>query len=231
MKLDRLALPHARQIEAGLERLRSAGVTPVPNLWQVTLGVYRMWWRVFTRSDGIGTSTDAPRPTLRARLLLPRPVRLPFLLYERAVHPTDFSGLASTPERVQRHLLGAHHDQNQFSYDLEILGCYPGALEELHGRVLDVVHGGHGRAEWLRDLVVHEGYHERLLEAVEGALRGDSSLSAAERDDPDISFDAYLRWCAAQPTTPRQTWPAILRGEISFAPHVPQGPQVVSEAR
>jgi hypothetical protein len=214
----RFLVPRARDIEAGLARLREAGVDPVPNLWQTTLGVYRMWWRLLTRSDTIGTSQDPVRPTLRARLLYARALRFPFLLREQAVNPADFSGLASSPERIIRHLLGAHHDHNQFAYDLEILGCYPGTLDELHGSVRAVVTGESPRAEWLRDLVVHEGYHERLLDAVTHALRGEVPVSAEERDDPDISFLAYLRWCARQPATPKATLSAILAGELSFAP-------------
>ena len=219
MSLAHLLLPRARHVEEGLARLRRSGVSPVPNLWQVTLGVYRMWWRLLTRNETIGTSVDRPRRTLRARLLFMRPIRFPFLLLEQAVNPVDFSGLASTPERIRRHLLGAHHDQNQFAYDLEILACIPGALEDLHRRVLGVVTGADPRAEWLRDLVVHESYHEHLLAAVEHALGGDVMLSASEREDPDISFAAYLGWCASQPATAAETLSAIRRGEVTFAAH------------
>jgi len=217
VKLSYLLLPHARRVEEGLARLAAAGVEPVPNLWQISLGVYRMWWRLMSRSDTIGTSADPVRSTLRARLMYARPLRFPFLLREQAVNPADFSGLASSPERILRHLLGAHHDQNQFVYDLEILACFPGKLEELHERTRRVVEGEDPRAEWLRDLVVHEGYHDRLLDAAERALVGDFSVSDEEREDPDISFDAYLRWCAEQPQTPAATLAALRQGRLSFA--------------
>ncbi len=219
MKLAHLLVPRARAVEEGLARLRAAGVEPVPNLWQITLGVYRMWWRLLTRSETIGTSSDPVRPTLRARVLHFRPFRFPFLLREQAVNPADFSGLASPPERIVRHLLGAHHDQNQFVYDLQLLSCFPGVLEDLQARTERVLSGEDPRGEWLRDLVVHEGYHERLADTVARFLEGEDGLSPAEAEDPDISFSAYLRWCKEQPETPLQTWSAIREGRISFSAH------------
>jgi len=218
MTLAHLLLPRSRAVEAGLERLRAAGVSPVPNLWQVTLGVYRMAYRLLTRSEEIGTSQDPVRSTLRARLLAPRPLRFPFLLAERAVAPADFSGLASPPERLVRHLLGAHHEENQFVYDLELLGCFPGALEDCLARARRVVSGEDPRAGWLRDLCVHEGYHEHLVDALERALAGELRATERERRDPDISFGAYLRWCAAQPETPAATLTALREGRLSFGP-------------
>ena len=204
-----------RRVRASLRRVSEAEVVPrTPNLWQVTQGVMRMWYRVYFRPESIGTCREQPvRATLRARVLEKRPLRFPFLLAERAIAPLDFSGLASTKERVIRHLLGAHHDANQFVYDLEMLALYEGALEELAARTRAVVEGSDPRARWLRDLVVYEGYHESLLAAVERALEGDFALDDAERSDPDVSFAAYLRWCAAQPQTPRETLAAWRRGE------------------
>jgi hypothetical protein len=214
-----MVLPRARGVEEGLARIRAAGIEPVPNLWQVTLGVYRMWWRLLTRSETIGTSEDPVRSTTRARLLYFRPFRFPFLLREQAVNPADFSGLASPPERIVRHLLGAHHDRNQFVYDLQLLSCFPGVLDDLLERAQRVVSGEDPRAEWLRDLVVHEGYHERLVDTIQRFKAGDDGLTEDEAADPDISFDAYLRWCASQPATPRETLTAIREGRISFAPY------------
>jgi hypothetical protein len=215
----RLLLVEPVRIEAALDRLRAAGTLPqVPNAWQLTLGIARMWHRVVFRSETNGTCRDdAVRPTLRAKLLQHRPLRFPFLVAERAVAPLDFSGLLSGRERVIRHLLGAHHDGNQFAYDLEMLALEPGALEELRGRVARVVDEDTPQSRFLRDLVVYERYHEHLAAAGERALAGDFGLSERDRDDPDISFAGYLGWCARQPETRHETWVALLRGRYSTA--------------
>lgn len=196
-----LVLPGATRIERSLERVRAAGVVrQTPDLVQIGRGVVRMLHRLVFRSETVGTCKTHPaRRTWRARWLRFRAVRLPFLLAERAVAPLDMSGLASTPERVIRHLLGAHHDGVQFAYDLEILALWPGRLEELRDAVAEVVESDTPRSRWLRDLVVFEGYHESLLAAVTRVLRGETLLTAEEAQDPDLSFFAYLDWCAAQP--------------------------------
>lgn len=213
-----LIFPHA--IERGLQRVRQSGlVAPreVPNLWQIQLGVFRMWHRVFTRPESIGTCTEfEPRRNWRARFFLSRPLRFPFLLAERAVHPLDFSGLASSPERVVRHLLGAHHDGVQFHYDLELLTLEPARLLEVRDEARAIVVGTHPRGEYLRDLVVYERYHENLLAAVEAFLAGELQVPPAQADDPDIVFSAYLRWCARQPATPAETWSAFRAGRYSL---------------
>ncbi|MBM4373799.1 MAG: hypothetical protein FJ095_01850 [Deltaproteobacteria bacterium] len=215
----RLLLVDPARIDAALARIRDAGTLPhVPNAWQLTLGIARMWHRVVFRSGTIGTChEDAVRPTVRARILQFRPLRFPFLLRERAVAPLDFSGLLSGRERVIRHLLGAHHDANQFAYDLEMLALEPGALEELRGRVASVLDEDTPRTRFLRDLVVYQRYHEHLASAVERALAGDFGLSERDREDPDISFAAYLGWCARQPATPRATWVELVAGRYSVA--------------
>lgn len=207
------------RIGDNLDRVAAAGLVPrTPNRWQIGLGVLRMWHRVLFRSETIGTCADDPiRPTWRARLLDWRPLRFPFLLAERAIAPLDFSGLASSPERVIRHLLGAHHDKSQFVYDFSLLAVHPGRLEELVERALAVVEGTDPRAEWLRDLVVYEGYHERLLAVARRALDEGVELPAEQAEDPDITFEAYLRWCAAQPETLEATLEAWRRGEYSIA--------------
>lgn len=213
--IARWILIDAAGVERGLDRLRAShAFDAVPNSWQITLGVLRMWHRIAFRSETIGTSAARPRRTLRARLLAYRPLRFPALVRERAIAPLDSSGLLSTRERVIRHLLAAHHDQNQFAYDLEMLRADPGALDELETRTAAIALGLDPRAEWLRDLVVFEGYHEALLAAVRRALAGDFGLSPAERVDPDISFGAYLAWCARQPATPRETMDAMLAGRF-----------------
>jgi hypothetical protein len=188
---------------------RAGLVECAPNPWQLTLGILRMWHRVIFRSDTIGTSRDLPvRSGARARLLAFRPLRFPFLVVERAIAPWDLTGLYSSPERVMRHLMGAHHDGAQFVYDLELLAAEPVWLERLRDEAKAVVEGTHPRGEWLRDLVVYERYHENLLEAVERALAGESTLSAEERRDPDLTLQGYLSWCARQPETPAETFRA-----------------------
>jgi hypothetical protein len=213
-------LPFSSAIAENLERVRAAGIVErVPNEWQIFLGVVRMWHRLLFRSDTVGTSRHNPvRRTWRARLLAPRPLRFPFLVAERAVAPLDFSGLASPPWRVVRHLLGAHHDGRQFAYDLELLrATHPQVLDEVLAGARAVVTGATPRAEWLRDLTVYERYHESLAEAVARAIHGDFGLTDDEARDPDISFAAYLRWCAAQPATPSETLQALVAGRYTIA--------------
>ena len=195
----RALLPGHDRIAESLERVRDAGIVPVtPTTSQVASGVLRMVHRLIFRSETVGTCANAPvRATWRARALQFRALRLPFLLAERAVAPFDLSGLASSPERVIRHLLAAHHDGVQFAYDLELLALWPGRLRELRDAVTEIVEHDTPRARWLRDLVVFDGYHEALLVAADRALRGEDLLSPAEADDPDLSLRAYLRWCAS----------------------------------
>ncbi len=222
--LHALGLLFPKTIARNLERLRTSGLVAedeVPNLWQIQLGVLRMWHRVFYRPESIGMSKDfAARESWRARLLEKRPLRFPFLLRERAVHPLDFSGLASSIERIHRHLLGAHHDGVQFLYDLQLLRMHDGSdelLRALRDEAEAVVDGSHPRAEWLRDLVVYERYHENLLEAVESFLDGTFEASPEERANPDIDFIAYLRFCARQPKTPAATLQAFREGRYTIA--------------
>jgi hypothetical protein len=207
VNLAALWLVDPARIRAALQELRESGVhAEVPNEWQLGLGVVRMWHRLLFRSDTIGTSRGVRRAGWRARGLSWRAVRLPFLVAEGVVHPLDLSGLRIGREGLIRHLLAAHHDQHQCVYDLELLGTWPGALDELIERTRAVVSGRDSRADWLRDLVVFEGYHQALLEAAEALRDGRPLLTEAEAADPDISFRAYLAWCCRQPATPRATW-------------------------
>lgn len=208
-----------RRIHHNLRRAEAAGlVEGAPNLWQVTLGVLRMWHRMLFRFDSVGTCAQHPaRPSLRARILQYRPLRFPFLWAERAVAPTDFSGLASSEERIVRHLLGAHHDANQFAYDLELLSIHPGGLERLLEQAREVAVADTPRARWLRDLTVYERYHEKLVEAVEHAVEHGVRFEGEETDDPDISLSGYLRWCTRQPATPGETLEALRRGRYTVA--------------
>ena len=219
--LLRLALVDPSRVARKLEAFEEAGIVqPAPNVWQLTLGVLRMWHRVLFRSETIGTCRDQPvRRTWRARALAPRPMRFPFLLAERAVAPWDFSGLFSPSDRVVRHLLGAHHDGAQFVYDFELLAIDPEAVERVRDEAEAVVEGRHPRGEWLRDLVVYERYHESLLEAVEAALAGELELPVEQRDDPDMSLIGYLKWCARQPATPEETLLAWRSGTFRLSSH------------
>jgi hypothetical protein len=216
----RLILVSPERVADGLERVRAAGVIDtVPNLWQLSLGVLRMWQRVLFRAETLGTCKNAPvRSTWRARVLENRTLRLPFLLAERAVAPLDFTGLGSSKDRIIRHLLGAHHDGDQFIYDLEMLECHEGGLAELSRAVDALVAHDTARSRWLRDLTVFEGYHESLKAAVDRAIEQGVEVPAAVAGDPDISFRAYLGWCAAQPPTPRATLAAWREGRFRLAP-------------
>jgi hypothetical protein len=190
-----LLLLRPARVKARLVALEKVGhVERAPSLYQVSLGCGRMLARVLFRSNTIGTSSAPVRPSLRAKILSWRPARFLPLLAERAIAPFDMSGLASSRERIIRHLLGAHHDGDQLVYDLELLLTEPGSLEELRDRTQAVVDGTDPRATYLKDLCVFEGYHEHMLAIVERALEGDFPRSS----DPDITLEAFLGWCGAQ---------------------------------
>lgn len=213
--VTRILFPDPAFIEAQLERVRRARlVDDVPNLWQLTLGVLRMMHRARFRSNTIGTSRDEPvRATFLARVLQVRALRMPALFAVRALHPWDLSGLLSTPRDMAAHLLGAHHDRNQFAYDLQILSATsPESLAPLAAAARHLAEASDMRARFFRDLTVFERYHARLADAVERAIRGDFQLTPEEADDPDVSFVAYLAWCARQPSTPAATLAAIRTG-------------------
>ncbi len=199
-------------VRANVEAAGNADVIDcAPNTWQLCLGALRMWHRILSGSETIGTSSGPPpRKTLRARLLNPRLFRLPPLLAEGAVAPWDLTGLLSSPDRITRHLLAA----NQFVFDLQLLASHPGRLEALIDEVEKVVAGQHPRGEWLRDLTVYSGYHESLLEAARGASQGDFKVNERKLNDPDLTLTGLLRWCARAPTSPRQSLTAWRRSEF-----------------
>ncbi len=207
-----------KRILANLDARIRAGLTPnPPNAWQLSLGVMRMWHRSLFRSETIGTSPNGTiRDNWRARILFYRPARFPFLAKESAIAPFDLTGLASSPQRIIKHLLGAHHDGNQFIFDLELLSAHDGALEELAQQARKIAQGSDARSLWMRDLTVFEGYHEELLAATEKALQNGIDLSPEELLDADMSLAAYLNWCTQQPETPAATWQAIWQGKFSF---------------
>ena len=215
--LSHLLLLDPQSIESRLDGLLKAQVIQeAPNCWQVTLGALRMWHRVFFRPSSVGTCcVDPVRANWRAKLLTKRPLRFPFLVMEKAIAPLDMSGLYSSTRRIRKHLMAAHHDKNQFVYDLQILRATPDELCALRDDVMELIGQDTPRHRWLRDLAVYEGYHERLLDAVNAALAGTTELESDESDDPDISFFAYLDWCARQPDTPAATWDAWRGGRFT----------------
>jgi hypothetical protein len=211
----RVLLVEPEKVRVHLRRMRERGVVDVePSEWQLCLGVLRLWHRLVFRSGTVGTSPGGRvRATWRARWMERKAVRLPFLLAERAVNPLDFTGLRSEPARLTRHLIGAHHDTNQFVFDLELMTGH-GALEELRERVARIVDGRDPKATWLRDLAVFEGYHEHLAAAVERAIAGGPAMSDEEADDPDLTLRGAMRWCARQPATPAATLAAWRAGRF-----------------
>lgn len=215
----RLILLQPRRVLDNLSAIDRAGVVDVtPTLWQIELGVLRMWHRILFRSETIGVSGVHPvRPGWRARILKYRPLRFPFLLWEGSVRPWDLTGLLCNPEALMCHMLGTHHEGRQFVYDLHILSAHDGQLDELRSRTRRVVEENDRRSEWLRDLCVYEQYHETLLHHVDRVV-DEGFAGEDDDDDPDITFPAFLRWCARQPDTPAATWRAWRRGEFSLAP-------------
>ena len=211
---ERLLLTDPERVMAHLARMRAAGVVDAsPNAWQLSLGVLRLWHRILFRSESVGTSSAPVRASWRARVLHYRAARLPCLLASRAVIPFDFTGLRSPPARLIDHLLGAHHDGNQFVFDLELLAGH-GALAELGDRVAAIVDGTDPRAAWLRDLVVFTGYHESLAAAVAHARAAGPGMTEAETIDPDLTLRGLVAWCARQPATPDATLAAWRDGRF-----------------
>jgi hypothetical protein len=208
-----------RQVERRLAQLVGAGViAQAPNHWQLSLGVAYMMHRLVTRPETVGVDPQAvPRPT--RTWLRVRPLRFPVLLYKGAVNPLDHTGLGSSDAHVIRHLVGAFHPGDNFHYDLQLIAHAPGVLEALRTRVLAIVEERSPDAELLRDLVVYEGYHERLLAVTEQWLA--EGAPALSHDNPDTTLPAFLGWCAAQPDTPASTLRAAFAGHLSFAPVVP----------
>lgn len=214
----RLLLAHPQRVHHKVTQLVRCGVIEqAPTLWQLELGVMRMWHRVVFRSNSIGTSTThRVRRGWRARLLHNRIIRGPFLLFEGAIAPWDHTGLASTSKRIIKHLLAAHHDGAQFAYDLAILSADPNALKELHAQTVRILTAENRRTLWLKDLAVYEGYHEALLHAVECYLSGEPLLDPGAAHNPDIAFEAYIDWCLRQPMSPRDSWRALQSGVFGY---------------
>ncbi|MEZ4319330.1 MAG: hypothetical protein R3F61_17585 [Myxococcota bacterium] len=205
--------PH--RIEARVRELREAGVIDVePNLWQLWMGVLYMWHRAAFRPETIGLSTAPVRETARARWFAWRPARSPFLFAGRRVNPLDHTGLGSTTAHTVRHLVGAHHDAADFHFDLQLIAHEPGVLTALEARVRGIVEETAPDAVFLKDLCVYEGYHEALLEGVQAWIRGDVELDHA---NPDATLTGFLRWCAQQPRSLRET---LRTGLPDFTPRL-----------
>ena len=209
-----------RRVTARLAALVRAGVIDTaPNLWQLGLGIAYMHHRLVFRPQTLGIDASGTvRSTRRARWLRWRAIRLPFLLAKGAVNPLDQTGLGSSDAHVIRHLVGAFHPGDNFHYDLQILAVSPGTLSKLRGRVRAIVDGTAADAELLRDLATYEGYHQRLLEAVDRWLTDPPTLP---HHNPDTTLPAFLTWCARQPSHPAATLRAAWHGRLSFAPAVP----------
>ena len=185
-----------------LHLLHRAGlITAVPTRFQVLLGWLYMVRRLLFRPETIGVGQAPVRPTRWARRLAWRPIRLPFLLWERAIAPLDLVGFSRSPAFLERHLLGAFHAEDQALYDLALLAPHPGRLTRLRERVAEVVAEETPRARWLADLCVFEGYHPRLLRLVDRALAGDFTPEVDARP-ADVTLRGFVDWCLAQPPSP-----------------------------
>lgn len=210
----RALLVDPERVMRNVARMHERGVVDaMPTPWQMSLAVLRMWHRVLFRTETVGTSSAPVRDRMRARLLENRALRLPALLASRAVIPFDFTGLRSEPAQLIDHLLGAHHDRNQFVFDLELLAGH-GALDELAARVAAILDDRDPRAAWLRDLTVYTGYHESLAAAVASARATGPTMTADEAVDPDITLRGLIAWCARQPATPAETLAAWREGRF-----------------
>jgi len=211
-----LLLLRPRRVQTLLARIAASG-RPAPCLWQVEMGILRMWHRMIFRGDTIGTCQHHPvRQGWRAWWLQFRLIRFPFLVWERAITPWDLSGFLSQRAQFIRHLLCAHHDGRQCIYDLQILSLNPGALVQLRTALLQIVEVDDARSRWVKDLCVYAHYHEELLAAVDAVLAGAEELDPVDAEDPDISFWAYLRWCRRQPESPAALWRAWRAGRFDW---------------
>src|SRR5690606_16105429 len=151
----------------------------------------------------IGLETRAPvRRTRAARWLRYRPIRFPFLAWQRVINPFDLTGFGSTPDYLIRHVIGAHHAGDDAIYDMTLLRAHEGALDTLRARINAVIEGRTARDRFLRDLCVYEGYHEHLLEVLDAAERGVDAPTDA-RLPTDTSLPAFVAWCLDQPPTLR----------------------------
>ncbi|MBK9261239.1 MAG: hypothetical protein IPM54_15715 [Polyangiaceae bacterium] len=215
----RFVLRNPERVEWHLDRLYELGRIDVkPNLWQVSLGVAYMLHRMVFRPSTIGIDETPVRRTFRARLWQYRPLRFPFLLWQKAIDPIDLTGLSGSMERKHSHLVGAYHPGDNALYDLECMTCDADALAKLREDVVKIIQGDSARARFFQDLTVYEGYHPRLLQLIDRAMAGDFAPQPGKEDHPDTTLRGFLRWCAAQPDTPEATFDALLQGTLRFEP-------------
>ncbi len=217
--LVRFVLRNPERVEWHLDRLYELGRIDVkPNLWQVSLGVGYMLHRMVFRPATIGLDVSPVRRTWRARLWQYRPLRFPFLLWKKAIVPTDLTGLSSSNEQKHTHLVGAYHPGDNALYDLECMSWDPHSIMELRRDVVEIIAGQTSRSELLKDLTVYEGYHERLLHLIDRAIAGDFEPVPEKTNHPDTTLRGFLHWCAAQPGTPEATFGAMVGGHLHFGP-------------
>jgi hypothetical protein len=217
----RFVLRNPERVEWHLEQLHKNGrIDKKPNLWQVTMGVMYMLHRMVFRPATIGLDNSPVRDTLRARLWHYRPLRFPFLIWKKAIDPLDLTGLSGSMARKHSHLVGAYHPGDNALYDLECMTVDPEAILALREDVVGIITGQTARARFLQDLTVYAGYHERLLRLIDRALEGDFAPAVGHENHPDTTLRGFLRWCAAQPETPEETWAAWSRGDLHFGPPV-----------
>lgn len=187
-------------------------ITAMPTLWQLTMGMLDQWRSTAEEAETVGVEEREPvRDTWRAKLLEKQIFRFFGLMAEGAINPVDRTGLGITPDRKITHLLGAHHRDDGFVYDLEILACYPGKLEELKEKTLHVLTQDDERSRWLKDLTVYEGYHHKLLKAVERAMEGNFGLTEEGEVNPEATVEQFIQRCLKFDAKP-PSWLAGLLG-------------------
>ena len=102
-------------------------------------------------------------------------------------------------------------------YDFELLSSHPGALKEVRDQADAVVSGRSLFSEFWRDVAVFENYHENLLTAIDAFEAGELEVDEADRDNPDLTFHAFLSWCVRQPSDPETTLRLWEAGEYTIA--------------
>lgn len=213
-----LLLHDPRQLQKNLHLLKERGhIQEIPSLWQVVLGISHMWHFTVANVDAIGTSQEAPvRDNPRARLLKNQFIRFFALMAEGSINPLDRTGLALSPKRKMRHVLGTFHATGEMAqtviYDLQLLDCYPGALKTLGQRLEKLLKQPDARDEWIKDMAVYQGYHEDLVPVVKRCLKGDFSVNVpTQREGDDYTVTSFVERCLGFPPTPQATLENLLK--------------------
>ena len=121
----------------------------------------------------------------------------------------DPTGLLSDKHTIIGHLMQVVHLNPV--YDLELLEMFPDGIDELERQIESMLRGTHARAATIGAIIEDAGYHQRLLDYVrawrrdrftpelvrDSSLRGDPSLSAAERTF--ATLPGFLRYAAELP--------------------------------